>query len=1134
MPVRSERIRSLVSASRFRVGATLVFPERLALERGGESFTLEPRIMEVLVALAERAGEVLSAEQLLIEVWRGTFYGDNPVHRAIAQLRRQLGDDPKNPEYIETIRKRGYRLIAPVVFPQDYRPNPLQSTAWTDRDPYVGLSAFDPAHAEVFFGRTRQTAEALSALRKQRENARGLVLLVGASGCGKSSLLCAGIVPLLSQVGGFDGMHAATVAHCDFAAAQSGGYLHRFAEAIATWQLDQRPILPPFPLSALVERLSNGPDIVVSALDEAWRQLPPSRQAGFALLTIDHAELLVEGNSCNSQLRQQIWQLIESICAHPKAACIMIVRADYYPALVAELPGLAERKGGDGHIDVLPPRTGEIAQIVRMPALLSGLSFEEDPSTALRLDDVLRDAAAAQPDALPLLQHTLQLLYEHRDAKGMLGFATYRAIGGLEGALARRAEETYLSLPTAVRSCLESLLARMITCDLDSAGVGCRRILRETISDNQTCTLVDAFVKARLFVAGSDQGRADVGIAHEALLRQWPRVRDWVNDNRRFLQARARLQRAAARWQETGKREDHLLAAGLPLQEALDVAKRATEPLSTDERALLDASQQRQLREQRLRRFALGAMATLSLVACTMAGWALFAQHESEVRRKAAVRLSDYMLADLAEKLRPLGHIALLDDVGREALAVLGRDDPTEMSVAELINRARALRTMGESQMQRGALASAHEAFVAAEHATDMARARAPDSIKAIAESGTAAYWLGYYAYRRKDYSGASRYWRRYLAHTEELLKRAPEESSWLVERSYALNNLGTLAQDEGRNQEALRHFRDSAALKQRALLQHPNDSNLRFELVDTLSWISSNERAEGQLQSAADGFAEQILLLRALLQDQPTALAWERRLATSLRRNAAAALELGDKDSARAMFDESTARLEALLPKEPENRVWRRDLAHSLLQRAELARLERNSGLELKLLKRANTLALSLASDQAPPAEWLRMEALIAISLAQREGRAGDEEQALVRLSQLVEQSPEDVQGRTALSSARIARGRRLAIAGQSQKAQHEFELVRALLAPLAKNSRDPKVLAPWVQAHRLAGLPVPHEDLQLRQSGYRHPDYVDLDQPASHAITANSSALSTPLSDPPPTPRPRPIHVARDAQTF
>lgn len=130
MSLRSERVTQLGSVPRFRLGPLLVEPERLTLIDDGRTITLEPRMMEVLIALAERAGEVISAEQLLIEVWHGSFYGDNPVHKTIAQLRRKLGDDSRQPRFIETIRKRGYRLLPKVVFPDDYRGAVIGTPAW--------------------------------------------------------------------------------------------------------------------------------------------------------------------------------------------------------------------------------------------------------------------------------------------------------------------------------------------------------------------------------------------------------------------------------------------------------------------------------------------------------------------------------------------------------------------------------------------------------------------------------------------------------------------------------------------------------------------------------------------------------------------------------------------------------------------------------------------------------------------------------------------------------------------------------------------------------------------------------------------------------------------------------------------
>lgn len=99
----------------FRFGKWQVSPRTNAIWDGAERRAIEPRAMDVLAALCAGAGAVLSAEQLLRQCWGNVLHGENSVHKAIAQLRRALGDDALAPTYIETIRKRGYRTLAPVA-----------------------------------------------------------------------------------------------------------------------------------------------------------------------------------------------------------------------------------------------------------------------------------------------------------------------------------------------------------------------------------------------------------------------------------------------------------------------------------------------------------------------------------------------------------------------------------------------------------------------------------------------------------------------------------------------------------------------------------------------------------------------------------------------------------------------------------------------------------------------------------------------------------------------------------------------------------------------------------------------------------------------------------------------------------
>lgn len=104
--------------SQFRIDDLLVVPGQNIVIRDGEEIKLEPRMMQVLVMLAEHSGEALSTERLLIDVWGCIVYGENLVLKTISGLRKSIGDLPRNPRYIETLPRLGYRLIASVSLPE--------------------------------------------------------------------------------------------------------------------------------------------------------------------------------------------------------------------------------------------------------------------------------------------------------------------------------------------------------------------------------------------------------------------------------------------------------------------------------------------------------------------------------------------------------------------------------------------------------------------------------------------------------------------------------------------------------------------------------------------------------------------------------------------------------------------------------------------------------------------------------------------------------------------------------------------------------------------------------------------------------------------------------------------------------
>ncbi|UQQ15932.1 winged helix-turn-helix domain-containing protein [Xanthomonas arboricola] len=1050
MSLRSERVTQLGSVPRFRLGPLLVEPERLALIDDGQTIALEPRMMEVLIALAERAGEVVSAEQLLIEVWHGSFYGDNPVHKTIAQLRRKLGDDSRQPRYIETIRKRGYRLLPKVVFPDDYRGAVMGTQVWGHGSPYVGLQAFDPAHAEVFFGRSHAIAQVLGAMRAQLHSQRGLVLVSGASGCGKTSLLRAGVVPLLAQPGGLDGLEAIAVAYCNLAQCRGGDVLDTLARALGDWTAGGRAVFSPAQMAALPEWLQR-PAPLHAAIGEAMRQRAPARDSAqtqrHLLLVIDHAEALVATPGITDADRAALAEALQALCSSAQVAVLMLTRSDFYPRLIDALPQIVELKRGDGHVDLLAPRDGEIGQIIRVPAAMAGLRFEEDRDSASRLDDVLRDATARQPDALPLLQHLLHALHAQRSDDGLLTFAAYRALGGLEGALAHHAEHTFRALPAAAQAALGEVLSLLSVIHPDSDAVTARRALWSALPAHGAArVLVDAFVQARLFVSELVAGEPGFAVAHEALLRQWPRAAEWIHENRRLLQARKRLQLAAQRWAAEGRRSDHLLNSGRPLSEAREAARRMPQDLDALDHAFLHACE----RSQRRRRGLYAAAATLLVVlasASMLLGWqARQAQQVAEQRRDQAQQLVSYMLGDLAEQLRTVGNLKLLDSVGSRALRYLEDLPSASMQPGDLINHARALRTTGEVLMNQGKLDEAQAAFTRAAATAEQARARAPGSLEAHAETGQTAYWLGDLAYRSKQLPVAQRYWSQYLAACEHLVRAAPQDPHWQLELSYALNNLGTLAKEQGRTGAAIGLFARSIALKRQLLARTPG----------SLIRVSNLALARGQLHQAQTDAQDSLRMLQALVALQP------------------------------------------------DNVAWRRDLAHADAQVGWMAALDGQPALAVRHLERARQTMAGLLTQAQPLPEWQWLDAIIALRLERvQRTRAGNHADGLApivaQLDALHRARPDDLLGLAALAQALVWQGEQQAAAGDAAGARAAWQRAVAVLGKDIGNSRDKNLLDPWIRAQVHLGQrsAVTQQLGWLYHAGYRHPGFVSLYAP-------------------------------------
>ena len=554
---------------RFQFGDWQVDTQSCTIRHGEAAVEtpIEPRAMDVLSALCRNSGTVLSAEDLLRLCWDGIVVGENQVHKAVAQLRRALRDSAAEPRYIENIRKRGYRTVAPVSFPSQ-QADAQSAEIWSRESPYVGLDPFDEAHAAVFFGRDAAIARLRDVLAAQIAAGRALVLVLGPSGSGKTSLVQAGLLPALTRdARPFQITAATTLDLADIGVVPLPTVL---GGALLDLDRDGEPIFAGHSAEAIGAGLS-------AATGTPWDGFRPDELTGPGekfLLFVDRVEALFSAQTAAPQ-RRQFLTALDRLARSGPFIVIAACRNDFYPELAQE-PLLMEGKATGGHFDLAPASRAEIAQMIRRPAEIAGLRFGEDTDGTEPLDDLLCEAAANSPDALPLLQYTLQQLYLQRSPGRELTLAAYQALGGIDGAIGRRAEAVLSGLSGPSQAALPRIFSLIVAAGAADGSVRGHRAAWSALTTEAERVLVRTLVEERLFVSQVHDKKAVFGAAHEALLRQWPRAVAWIAEHRQALRTRSQLEGQAQQWLAEGRSTDRLLRRGKPLEEARDLVGGTT------------------------------------------------------------------------------------------------------------------------------------------------------------------------------------------------------------------------------------------------------------------------------------------------------------------------------------------------------------------------------------------------------------------------------------------------------------------------------------------------------------------------------------------------------------------------------
>jgi len=506
-------------------------------------------------------------------------------------------------------------------------------------NPFRALESYDYEHAPVFFGRAAWIQRGVEQLAGRARAGTGFLLVVGASGAGKSSLVKAGLLPALFTRGVVStvGLWRRVV----FRPGTGALFEHLAAALVRTDESGEvglpELVGPGTTVADLARHLAQSSESADYAFRQALGQvreqavarhkLLPHEQAALVLVVDQLEELFTDAQGIPDTDRKRFVALLAALARSGLVYVIGTLRGDFWHRAM-ELPDLVALSEGQGRLDLLAPGQAELAEMIRRPAEASGLSFEDDHDRGVRLDADLAEAASRQAGSLPLLSAVLDGLYledAERAGRRQLTYATYNQLGRLTGAIAKRAEDVlaaaFAAEPSAQRNELQQkALARVLralaTVDRsDREAITARPAALATfVPGSPERRLVEAMLApdARLLVADADGGEVRLRVAHEALLTNWERAQRQLATDRRHLQIRARVEQMQLQWRDAAPkhRSSMLLHAGLQLTEAVELLGAHRAELDPPLVAYIDTSRRAVSR----RRF-VGRAAALGLAA---------------------------------------------------------------------------------------------------------------------------------------------------------------------------------------------------------------------------------------------------------------------------------------------------------------------------------------------------------------------------------------------------------------------------------------------------------------------------------------------------------------------------------------
>lgn len=771
------------------------------------------------------------------------------------------------------------------------------------RRPYPGFEPLTEEDAAIFFGREAQIVRGLDKLRTMSEaGAERMLVILGASGAGKSSYLRAGLWPRLKRD---DRNFLLLPVIRPERAALSGkfGLYVALESALAETRPDLEAVrgLPRSrgAIAAFINEQADGFLILLRAL-QAARTAALVNDGGklpTVVIPIDQGEELF-----NEEERQEAVRLIDLICSASiqdlAAITIVAMRSDSFPRLQNETRLASVRKTP---LDLPSLPVGSIRLVIEGPARVVKPPLKLDADL---VEALLEDSSG--PDSLPLLAFTLGRLLQDYGAEGKLTLAQYDRLGRVKGAVNAAVSEvleqgTGLGVLPRDKAALDALLRETFIPHLarvNKDGQFIRHVVTRTELPARSLAVVDLFVEARLLlrdrrVSGEDDSDV-IEVAHEALLREWSALRGWLEDDREFLIGKEQLADDIANWRNAN-RSDEALLSGLNLTRAHQwLIERPPQDFNKGERDFINASVVRNEAAVRRKWSAIIGALCFLLVIAVIAVWGWFeaergrrdaatARRVAENRLGLARQSAESLVKLVATDLRSVQGITIktLEQLLQtakssfdELASAVGDDDPTFQQY-----RARMMSEFGETYLKAKGLDQAGRAHAESLRLYRRLAEKNPDNTTWQRGIADQIEHIGVVRQQQDSIGSAMESFRRTVDIRRALIEREPNDAISYRDLAWSYYHIGEMQMQEREAAESLASHRQALETLKRGLAIAPDNRELRYR--ESLIHVSIGVAYEalGRRGKQLESYLTALAIRKRLVETNPDNAEWKRAL---------------------------------------------------------------------------------------------------------------------------------------------------------------------------------------------------------------------------------------------------------------